>query len=247
MCEDGCMEGVDVVVGAHMNPTVDCGKIKFNYSNMSATSRGFYLDIYGKASHAAAPHKGIDAIALSYEIYSAMQVMRAREIDPKAPVILGIGEVHGGHANNVVCDHVRMHGTIRTADDETGGFVYRRIDEIARAATAAVGAGYELTTTKHYPAVVNTPELAKIIYRCGEKVLGKDNVIDTHTHTMGGEDFAFYLQHKPGVFFYVGARDTSYPLAPAHNSKYIINEDALTVGPAIFFEFVRKYCESIGK
>lgn len=243
MCEDGCMEGVDVVVGAHVSPSIPTGKIKFNYANMNASSHGFYLDIYGKSAHAASHHNGIDAIALAYEIYGGMQIMRARELDPKKPVVLGIGEIHGGHANNIVCDYVRMHGTIRSADDETDSYVYRRIGEIAAAITGSAGGRYELTTTKHYPVVINDEKAARIIYDCGVELLGAENVIDTHTHSMGGEDFAFYLQHKPGVFFNIGARDFNYPEAPAHNCRYIINEDAFTVGPEMFYRFVWKYAE----
>ena len=244
MCEDGCMDGVDVIIGAHISPSIPTGKIKFNYSNMNACSHGFFLDIYGKSAHAASHHNGIDAIALSYEIYGAMQLMRAREIDPKKPVVLGIGEIHGGHANNVVCDYVRMHGTIRSADDATDEYVYRRIGEIAASVTERVGARYELITTKRYPVVINDEKLAKMVYSCGARLLGEENVIDTHTHSMGGEDFAFYLQHKPGVFFLIGARDERYPKAPAHNPHYIVNEDALTVGPSMFFDFVWEYAKT---
>ena len=241
MCEDGCMDDVDVIAAAHVSTAFATGKIKFNYDRMNASSHGFYLDIYGRSAHAAAPQCGIDAIALSYEIFGAMQLMRAREIDPKKPVVLGIGEIHGGQANNVVCDYVRMHGTIRASDDETDSYVYRRIGEIADSATRKLGGSYKLTTTKSYPAVVNDPEIAKIIYECGVRELGEENVSDTHAYTMGGEDFAFYLQHKPGAFFHIGAMDDAHPNAPAHNPKFFINEDALTVGPKIFTAFVEEY------
>lgn len=241
MCEDGCMDDVDVILGAHVSSSIASGKIKFNYDKMNASSHGFYLDIYGRSAHAAAPQCGIDAIALSYEIYGAMQLMRAREIDPKKPVVLGIGEIHGGHANNVVCDYVRMHGTIRASDNETDSYVFRRIGEIADSATRALGGRYELITTKSYPAVENDPTVARILYDCSIKALGTENVIDTHVHTMGGEDFAFYLQHKPGAFFYVGAMDKDHPDAPAHNAEFYIDEDALTVGSKVFVAFVEEY------
>ena len=244
MSEDGAMDEVDAIIGAHVAASVATGKISFNYGSMTASSHGFYLDIYGKSAHAAAPQYGVDAIALSYEIYGAIQLMRAREINPKAPVVVGIGEIHGGHANNVVCDYVRMHGTIRSANNETDETVFRRIDEIAKSVTATRGARYELTTTKRYPVLTNDESLARMLYDCGARVLGAENVIDTHTQSMGGEDFAFFSERKPGVFFDIGARNEGYPISPAHNPGFIIDEDALTVGPRIFTEFLFEYAKS---
>ncbi len=80
---------------------------------MSASSHGFYIDFYGKSCHISTPERGADAIAMACQAFNEIQVMRARELDPKQPVVIGIGEFHGGNANNVVCDHVHLHGTIR--------------------------------------------------------------------------------------------------------------------------------------
>jgi amidohydrolase len=131
MCEDGVMEGVDAIIGAHIDPDYPLGTIALNYGCMSASSHGFFLDFYGKACHVSTPHLGVDAIAMACRAFTDIQIMRARELNPKEPVVIGIGEFHGGSANNVVCDHVHLHGTIRSTSNKTDDYIYRRIGEIA--------------------------------------------------------------------------------------------------------------------
>lgn len=241
MCEDGCMDGVDAIIGAHIDSEIPLGHISLNYSNMSAASHGFYIDVYGKSCHVSTPQNGVDAIAMACRIFSDIQFMRARELNPKAPVVIGIGEFHGGSANNVVCDHVHMHGTIRSTDNEIDDYIYRRIGEICNAAARDLGGRCEVSTSKHYPSIKNTPEIAREIVEIGRDILGEECVCDTKECMMGGEDFSFYVQRSKGAFFHIGMRSDKYTFAPAHNSKFFVDEDALTTGPLIFFEFVRRY------
>ena len=242
MCEDGCMDDVDTIIGAHIDPDVPLGKIALNYGCMSASSHGFYLDFYGKSCHVATPQKGVDAIAMACRAYMEIQTMRARECNPKQPVVLGIGEFNGGFANNVVCDHVHLHGTIRATSNMMDELIYRRIGEIADAVATDMGGRAELVTSKHYPSVINDKTVASILVSAAADVLGRENVDDKKDFMMGGEDFAFYLLKKPGAFFHVGMRSDKYEFAPWHNQKFIVDEDALVTGPKVMFEFVKRFC-----
>ncbi len=242
MYEDGVMEGVDVILGAHVDPSYPLGHLTTNYGCMSAASHGFYLDFYGKTCHVKDPHNGVDAIAMAATAYTNIQVMRARELPPKEPVVLGIGEIHGGFTNNVICDHVHMHGTIRTTSNDVDSYIFRRIREISESVAVGMGGRVEISTTKHYPSVINNPEMTKVVLECAREAIGKERVHDDKVFMMGGEDFSFYLlSGKPGVFFHIGTKSDKYPFAPLHNSKLILDEDALTVGPNVFFAFVNKY------
>lgn len=241
MTEDGVMDGVDAIIGAHIDPDIPLGKIALNYSCMSASSHGFYLDFIGKSCHVSTPERGIDAIAMAATAYVDIQVMRARELNPKEPVVLGIGEFHGGTTNNIVCDRVHMHGTIRTVNNETDDYIFRRIGEIAEAVSHGMGGSYELTTNKHYPSIKNDPEIARAVVDAARRTLGEDNVIDNKEYMMGGEDFAFYLKEGRGAFFHIGTNSGKISHAPWHNPKFTIDEDALTVGPAVMLEFVLSY------
>lgn len=241
MCEDGCMDDVDAIIGAHIDPDVPFGEIATNYGCMCASSHGFFLDFYGRSCHVSTPQKGVDAIAMAARAFMDIQVMRARECDPKEPVVLGIGEFHGGSANNIVCDHVHMHGTIRTTNNATDEYIYRRIGEIASAVASDMGGSAEITTSKHYPSVVNDDGVARQLVEAARDALGEDKVNDKKEFMMGGEDFAFYLLHKPGAFFHIGMKSDRHSFAPWHNRKFIVDEDALVIGPKVMFEFVRRF------
>ena len=241
MCEDGCMDGVDAIIGAHIDPDIPLGNIALNYGAMSASSHGFFLDFYGKSCHVSTPQKGVDAIAMACRAFLDIQVMRAREIDPKEPVVLGVGEFHGGQANNVVCDHVHMHGTIRTTNNAVDEYIFRRMGEIASSVATDMGGSAEISTTKHYPSIVNDKDVAAAVVDAAREVLGDECVNDKKECMMGGEDFAFYTLRKPGAFFHIGMRCDKYTFAPWHNSKFVVDEGALVIGPKIMLRFVEKY------
>lgn len=241
MAEDGCMDEVDAIIGAHIDPDYPFGKIALNYGAMSASSHGFYLDLFGRSCHVSTPQLGVDAIAMGARVFMDIQLMRARELSPKEPVVIGIGEFHGGKANNVVCDKVRLHGTIRTTNNGMDDYIYRRIGEIADSVSRDMGGSWSIETTKHYPSIKNDPEIARLIVEAGKRALGEENVIDDKECMMGGEDFAFYLLHKPGAFFHIGMRSDRYKFAPMHNPKFFVDEEALVFGPKVMFDFATSF------
>lgn len=241
MCEDGVMEGVDAIIGAHIDSALPLGTVALNYGTMSASSHGFYIDLYGKSCHVSTPHLGIDAIAMASRVYTDIQIMRARELNPKQPVVVGIGEFHGGSANNVVCDHVHMHGTIRSMSNKMDDYIFSRITKIANSVAEDMGGRAEVTTSKHYPSVVNDPDIARLLVDISRDVLGEQFCIDNKSPMMGGEDFSFYLLNGKGAFFHIGMRSDKYEFYPEHNDRFFVDEEALSVGPRIFFEFVMRY------
>ena len=236
MCEDGVCEGIDVILGLHVNPRFPVGTVAFNSREMSASSHGFFLEVYGKSSHVASPHRGVDAIALACRIYNDIQVMRSRELDPLLPALVGIGEFHGGTANNILCDHVHMHGTIRALNENVDAYLYRRIGEIARSVAEDAGGRIELTTTKHYPVLINNSKVASDLARV---VRGMEDItlIDDLDPSMGAEDFAFFTRRIPGVYFRIGAKNGD-EVIPLHNNRFSPSEEALTVGPRIFLQYI---------
>ena len=237
MAKDGVCDGVDAIVACHVTPTYKVGTFSINPSVMSASSHGFFLDIYGKSAHVATPHRGVDAIAIACRIYNDLQIMRARELNPITPALIGIGEIHGGTANNVICDHVRMHGTIRAHDDAVDEYLYRRIGEIARAIAEDAGGRAELTTTKYYPVLRNDAEVTARLARAAADAL-PDVTIDTKTPpSMGAEDFSFFTQRIPGAYFRLGCTEGD-EVIPLHNDRFSPSERMLTQGPAVMFRYV---------
>jgi amidohydrolase len=237
LCDDGLMDQVDLMIGCHIYPEKPTGTISLNNTCQNAGSHGFKIYLQGKSCHVAKPDQGVDAIAMAMRVYSDIQIMRARELNPFDPVVIGIGEIHGGKTNNVICDNVMMHGTIRTHRNDLDAHIYKRIEEIAHSVANDMGGIARVETTKHYPVLLNDKDIAQAIINSAQKVVGKD-MIRQSPLTMGAEDFAYYTLYKPSALFCLGAMPEDGNFAPLHNGKMTINEDVLDIAPNVFIQFV---------
>ena len=237
ICEDGFMDQVDMIIGCHIGPDKPAGAILTNKTCSNAGSHGFKIHLEGKSCHVARPHQGVDAIAMAARVYTDIQIMRARELDPLDPVVIGIGEIHGGNARNIVCDHVFLHGTVRTLRDETDKIVTRRMEQIAANVAKDMGGTGYIEYAGYNPALINDHALADAIIEAGNKVVGPDMVMEKPI-SMGAEDFSHYTYCKPGAMFVLGVMPADGNFAPLHNGKMIVNEDALDVAPKVFIQFV---------
>ena len=237
LCDDGLMDQVDMVIGCHIYPDKPSGTISLNKVCQSAGSHGFRIYLNGKSCHVAKPHQGVDAIAMAMRVYSDIQIMRARELNPFDPVVIGIGEIHGGHANNVICDQVMMHGTIRTHRNDLDTQIYSRIEQIAQSVALDMGGSAVVETAKFYPVLINDPTISDAIIQASELVVGKDMVREA-PFTMEAEDFAYYTLYKPSAMFCLGAMPSDGNYTPLHNEKMTINEDVLDIAPNVFIQFV---------
>ena len=237
ICEDGFMDQVDMIIGCHIMPDQPAGTVLTNKTCCNAGSHGFRIYLNGKSCHVARPQQGVDAIAMAARVYSDIQIMRARELDPFEPVVIGIGEIHGGNANNVVCDQVMMHGTIRTHRDEMDKLIYRRIEEIAENVAKDMGGTARVETSKYNPALRNDHYLADALWEAGVKTIGTENVKEKPL-SMGAEDFSHYTYYKPGAMFNLGVMPADGKYVPLHNGKMMVNEEVLDIAPNVFIQFV---------
>ena len=231
------MEQVDEIIACHINSSYKAGTFLINRTCSSACSRGFKLHLYGKSSHVAKPHRGVDAIAMAVRVYTDIQFMRARELDPIEKVVIGVGAIHGGTVNNIVCDHVEMNVSVRTQNSALDAHIYKRITQIAESVATDMGGRAELETYKYVPALINDLEIADALEASALTTLGADKILP-RKESMGGEDFAYYLQHKPGAMFNIGILDDGMPVVPGHNGKLIVSENCLDVAPRVFIQYV---------
>ena len=237
LCDDGFMEQVDEIIACHINAEYMTNQFLVNRTCNSACSRGFKLHLDGKSAHVAKPHNGVDAIAMAVRVYNDIQFMRAREINPIEKVVVGVGAIHGGTVNNIICDHVEMNVSIRAQKTDLEQHIFNRITQIAESVAADMGGRAELETYKYVPALVNDLSIVDDLENAAIKVVGKENIFPRR-EGLGGEDFAYYIQHKPGAMFNTGIRDEGMPHIPGHNNKLVISENALVAAPKIFVQYV---------
>lgn len=237
ICDDGFMDDVDQIIACHIMPNHSAGMLLIGQSCINASSHSFRIHLQGKAAHVARPHQGVDAIAMGVRVYNDIQIMRAREMDPFEPVVIGIGEFHGGSANNVICDEVMLHGTVRALSDEVDAKIFRRMEEIVQSVSQDMGGSGWVESYNYTPCVINHPDVRDSLRKAAQQVVGNSQVKE-RPGSMGAEDFAFYLQHKPGAMFHLGVAPDMENTIPLHSGKLIIDEDALDTGAKVFVQFV---------
>lgn len=237
ICEDGFMDQVDMIVGCHVMPTYPAGTILLNKTCTNACSHGFKIHLHGKSCHVASPHSGVDAIAMACRVYNDIQYMRARELPPLEPVVIGIGAIHGGETNNIVCDYVMMNGSIRSQHTELDKHIYQRINEIVQSVSKDMGGSGEVETIKYSPSLNNDHMVADAVIEAASQIVGRENVCE-RPESMGAEDFAYYLQKKPGAMFNLGVAPAGRPIVPLHNGKMMVDENVLDIAPQVFIQFI---------
>lgn len=238
MAADGVMKDIDCIIALHVDTDRKAGEIAIRKGARNATSDGFYLEFYGKTAHAANQQKGIDAIMMAVKAYTDIEFMIAKEIKAKDPIIFNVGSIHGGIANNIICDKCTMFCTLRTQKQENADYILGKIKKIIASIADVAGGEAKFVESKHYPIVINNETVADKIIAAAEKVVGKDN-IKHREQGMGGEDFSYFALEKPGCMFELGVRneELGYTVG-VHNEKFMLDEAALPVGSDIFVQFV---------
>lgn len=241
MVAAGAMENPHVsrVYGLHVMPHLPVGKVETRAGTLNASTDSVAIDIHGKAGHGAYPEQGTDAIVCAAQVISALQSLVARNVSPLQSAVLTIGKIEGGTAQNIICDEVRMRGTLRTANAELRAMMKQRIKEIADGVAAAMGCRAEVSVTSGYAALVNNDDEAARIKRVAASLFGAENVVDKPAPSMGGEDFSFFSDCAPGAFFHIGCVKPEWmPAPPLHSKDFRIDEECLTVGVAMHVALV---------
>jgi len=228
MIDDGLIErfGINEVYGMHNLPGLDVGEFAICEGAIMAATNEFFVTIKGTGAHAAMPNLGNDPIVLAAQIVMAFQAIVARNNSPFEPLVVSTTKIHAGTATNVIPGTVEIAGTIRSLSEEGRDLALRRVREIAEGLCAANNATCEIVFHEGYPVTFNhAEETAKAIKIAGI-VAGEERVDANRTPTMGGEDFSYMLNERPGAYIFVGNGDT----AGLHHPEYDFNDEAIPYG-----------------
>ena len=238
LCKRGVLDGVDMILGLHVDNTVESGCIGICPGASMASCRNLEIEFFGKTAHAASSHTGADALAAAVSAYSGIQLMLSRQIDPKKPRVCSIGALHAGEAQNVVADYSVMRGTIRTYETELDAEMYEKIKKICENSAENMGCTYKITSSQFLPPVYNDPKICELLKMSASRILGEENVVEI-APKMSSEDFADYLTRVPGVFFRIGTADPeSDTQTSVHNNDFVIDDTALSHGADTFVQFI---------
>ena len=223
--------GVQEIYGLHGNPNYNPGQVAVKPGPLMARPDEFEIEILGKGGHAAAPHEAVDPIVLSAQVVNAFQSIVSRNINPTEPAVVTIGRITGGTTYNVIPAKVSMIGTVRTFSQSTAHKIRDRMEAIVKGITEQAGGSYKFQFNEGYPAVVNDEEITRKFTGKAKKIAGNGNVLEIEKPVMAGEDFAFYQQHFPGTFFFLGcgSKETG-SVWGWHHPKYNMDEKCFLTG-----------------
>ena len=233
MIAAGALDGVDALYGAHIWSEVAAGTISCEPGPRMAFTDWFRIDIEGVSAHGSMPHKGVDAIVIAAEIIDALQTIVSRRSSPFEPVVVTIGEIHGGTARNIMAGSAYLTGTVRTWHQGVRERIADRMERIAGKIAHAFGARIEFEFEAGNPSVINNAACAEVARQAVVKVLG-EQAVAKYEGTLAGEDFAEYLNHVPGVFVFVGTNNPAVGAEyPQHSCYYTVDESVLVKGSMV--------------
>ncbi len=247
MIRAGVLDGrlgpkVQAIFGLHGWPGLKVGTAATKPGELLAATDSFTATFTGRGVHGAFPHLGKDPIVTAAEAVLNLQQHVSREVDPLESAVITIGKFNAGTATNVIPDVATIEGTARTLTEagrsQIQAAIRRRCEGIAMANDCAV----QVKWIEGYPPTVNDPAMADYVAAVARKTLGPDRYFPVGKPSMGGEDFAFYLQKVPGCFFLIGVQPASangYP--PLHSDHFDFTDDAIDVGVRMFVELVRHF------
>lgn len=238
MIEDGCLDGVDEIYGIHVWNYQPVGEVGVKEGPVLAAADMFDITIKGIGGHGAAPQGTVDTVVVASYLIQAFQTIVSRNTNPLESTVITVGKIQGGHNFNIISDEVTLSGTARAYTEENRQLIKTRMAEIISGVEKTFGAKISFHYEDGYPPTINHGEPAKNVLKAAEKVVGEKAGMPYLS--MGGEDFAYYLQKISGCFFFVGSAPNEEKLfeTPHHCSHFTMDERALLVGPSIYLNLV---------
>lgn len=240
MIEAGVLENVGMIFGGHLDRRYPAGCLIVTEGPVNASTDTFDVHIQGQQGHGARPHEAVDAVVVGSLFVTSLQTIVSREVDPAHPSVVSVGSFQAGTAPNVIAGHAHLRGTIRAQDPEVRSHLQRSIQRIAKAIGELHDAKIDVSLHSGSPSVINSPEMASLAREAAIHVVGPDRVYPLHTSNMGGEDFAYYLDHVKGCYIRFGGKIEGREGYPTHSSRFDFDERALAAGSAWLVEMARR-------
>jgi hippurate hydrolase len=236
MVKDGLMDrfGIEEVYGMHNFPGLPVGEFSIRSGAIMASTDTLTIDIEGVGGHAARPHLSVDTILVGAQIVNQVQSIVSRNIDPLDAAVISICTFQGGSADNIIPQTARLRGTVRSLRPEVRDLLGKRVPEVVEATARAYGATAKVSLRRGYPVLRNHERETAFAASIAGQIAGPEHVDTDMAPVMGGEDFSYMLEARPGAFIFVGNGDT----AGLHNQSYNFNDDIIPFGTSYWVRLV---------
>ena len=240
MIADGLFERFpcDAIFGMHNHPGYPVGTFMFGSGPFMSASDTVHITIHGRGGHAARPHQAVDPVLIAGSLVMALQSVVSRNIDPTQTAIVTIGTLHAGNASNVIPESASMGLSVRSFSTEVRERLRQRITDLVTLHVQGYGGTVEIDYQQGYPVLVNSEAETRFALAVAQELVGPQHTIAPFGPVTGSEDFAYYLQRKPGCFLRVGNGEGA---AMLHSAKYDFDDANLTVGAAYWTRLVERF------
>ncbi|MHC1715573.1 MAG: M20 family metallopeptidase [Acidaminococcaceae bacterium] len=228
---------IDAIMGFHVWPDYPLGEIGVRSGPIMAASDRIKLDLWGVGTHAAQPHKGIDAILMITTLMQAIYRDLPRKVDPFAWYVMSFGKLEAGTRYNVICDHASAEGTLRTFDKTLREELHHSLSDLAKNVATQYGGKANVEITRGYDSVHNDSCLTAKFIEHAQRVLGKESVHTENFPSLIGEDFSAYGKERPSLYFHLGCGCTH----SLHSDCFLVDEKALAIAVELIMSFLLQY------
>lgn len=240
MIAGGALDDLAAIFGGHVDTHYETGIITVDEGIICAFADPFRVQISGSGGHAARPHECKDAIVAAAGLITSLQSLVSREVNPNHAAVLSVGRIRAGEIHNVIAGEAVLEGTIRSTHCDARNSIIAGLKRMVRSCADCYGVQVELQFPEPLPAVINDCDGAGIARQAALQVVSSENVISQGPSSLGGEDFAFYLQKIKGCLVRFGAR-VSDAAGPAHSSTFDFDEAVLGVGAAWYAQVAEMF------
>jgi amidohydrolase len=246
MVNQGALEGVDAIIGLHVDPNLPVGKVAITPGPRTAFCQDFTIEIAGRGGHGARPHTTVDPIAAAAHLITLIYQAVPRQTDARQPVVVTIGMINAGFASNVIPDTASLQGTIRTLNTAVAVQTRETVERLCASVAQAFGAKISPVFDRLLPGLVNDAQIAALAAGVAGELLGPENILRNEPPSMGAEDFADYLPVVPGCMIGLGAKGPDRKITPLHTATFDIDETALLIGARLFAAILLEWPKKVG-
>ena len=242
MIDGGAIESVSHIFGSHVYPKMNANKVAIKYGPIAATVELIEITLNGMGGHTSRPNESVDLIWAQSQLVHVLEQTLNHSIDQQEPVVLAFGKIEGGSVHNVLPDTVKLYGTLRYLNPDLQETLHRKISESIKNVSSLSKADIEWVSDYACPGVVNDKMLVDIISKSCIESIGEENTKVLDISSMGGEDFAYYLQKIPGAYFRIGSFDGN--TTDIHTSDFDVDEQCIFTAIKVYASIVDNYFKS---
>ena len=233
LIEQGALDGVAAILAVHMEPNFPSGHAGIRYGVLTAACDEVRISISGHGGHAARPHQARDPIFAAAQLITGLYSVLPRRIDVRSPAVLTFAQISAGRTHNAIPERAEINGTLRTIEPEVRTTLIERITDVCSGVATMTGTTITPEFRHAIPGVVNDERLTAALEQASNDVLGADHVSRIQKPSLGGEDFAFYLQQIPGAMLRLGCTPPGSAAQYLHSPRFDIDERCLPLGSRI--------------